>query len=66
MSKYPLPLIPPLAKVKDAHAYLEWHMQNGMAEAYLKGRMMAFVIPPIGPDSHDAERGEVFLNLIPE
>lgn len=61
-----LPLVPPYAKLKDVHSYLEWHMQNGRGEFYVKGRMMAIVIPPIGPDSHDAERGEVFLNLIPE
>ena len=61
-----MPLVPPFAKVKDVHAYLEWHMQNGLSEAYLKGRMMAFIIPPIGHDSHDAERGEVYFNLIPE
>lgn len=61
-----IPLCPPFAKVKDLHSYLEWHLQNGHGNYVVKGRMMAVVIPPIGPDSHDAERGEVFLNLIPE
>lgn len=65
-TSFPLPLVPPFAKVKDLRDYFELHVQNGRGDFVAKGRMMALVIPPIGHDSHDTERGEVFLNLIPE
>lgn len=61
-----MPLVQPFSKVKDLRDYFEFHLQNGRGDAVVKGRMMAIVIPPIGNDSHDMERGEVFLNLIPE
>lgn len=63
---YPIPLVPLYATIEQIRDYAEFHVQNGRGKFVAKGRMMAMVVPPIGPDSHDAERGEVYLNLIPE
>lgn len=66
MSEFPMPTIPPLATVEDGYNYFHYHMQSGRNKYALKGRMMTFIIPPIGHDSHDDDHQEVYLNLIPE
>ena len=66
MSEYPMPLVDLAANMEQIRDYAEWHIQNGRGKSIAKGRMMALVIPPIGPDSHDDEHAEVYFNLIPE
>lgn len=66
MTNFPIPPVPPYATMEQIRDYADWHIQNGRGKHVGKGRMMAFVIPPIGPDSHDDVRGEVYFNMIPE
>lgn len=61
-----IPPFPKAATVSELKEYYAWHEREGRGDCIGMARMMCYSIPPLGSDTFDAKRRQVYTNLIPE